>query len=75
MFWKDTAERVIRTALQAAAAAILALWISAGSFDAIDWNDVWKVGLFAAGLSLLTALASMRVGDSDSASVLSRGEE
>lgn len=70
MFWKDTAERVVRTVLQAAAAAVLALWISAGSFDGIDWNDVWKVAVFAGGLSLLTALASMRVGGSDSASML-----
>ena len=70
MFWKDTAERVIRTAIQAGAAAILALWISAGSWDAIDWNDVWKVGVFAAGLSLLMALAGKPVGDKDSGSIL-----
>ncbi|GIV03630.1 MAG: hypothetical protein KatS3mg015_2460 [Fimbriimonadales bacterium] len=72
MFWKDTIERVVRTAVQAAAAAVLAVWIEAGSFDRIDWQVVWQVAVFAAGAALLTALASMRVGDPDSASLLSR---
>lgn len=75
MFWKDTVERVVRTAIQAAAAAVLAVWIEAGSFANIDWTVVWQVAVFAAGASLLMALASMRVGDSDSASLLSKPEE
>jgi hypothetical protein len=70
MFWKDTVERVVRTAIQAAAAAVLAVWIEAGSFDNIEWTVVWQVAVFAAGASLLMALASMKIGDPNSASVL-----
>lgn len=75
MFWKDTIERVVRTAIQAAAGAVLAVWISAGSFSEIDWTVVWQVAVFAAGASVLTALASQRVGDPNSASVLSPPDE
>jgi hypothetical protein len=75
MFWLDTVERTIRTAVQAAAAAVLAVWIEAGSFDRIDWTVVWQVAVFAAGASVLTALAARPVGDSDSASVLGRADE
>jgi hypothetical protein len=70
MFWKDTIERVVRTTIQAAAAAVLAVWIEAGSFGNIDWNVVWQVALYAAGLSLLMALAAKPIGDPDSPSVL-----
>lgn len=69
-FWKDTAERVARTAIQAAAAAVLAVWIAAGSFDQIDWTVVWQVAVFAAGASVLMALASKPIGDPESPSVL-----
>lgn len=75
MFWLDTVERTIRTAVQAAAAAVLAVWIEAGSFDRIDWTVIWQVAVFAAGASVLTALAARPVGDSDSASVLGRADE
>lgn len=75
MFWKDTLERVVRTALQAAGAAVLAVWIEAGSFGNIDWTVVWQVAVFAAGASLLMAVAAMKVGSPDSASVLSPPEE
>lgn len=67
---KDTIERVVRTAIQAGAAAVLAVWIEAGSFADIDWTVVWQVFVFAAGASLLMALASKPIGDSNSASVL-----
>lgn len=70
MFWKDTIERVVRTTIQVVAAAVLALWIDAGSFSNIDWNVMWQVAAYAAGLSLLMALASKNIGAKDSASVL-----
>ena len=71
MFWKDTVERVLRTAVQAGAAAVLAVWIEAGSFADIDWTVVWQVFVFASGASLLMAIATKNVGsNSDSASVL-----
>lgn len=71
MFWKDTLERTVRTAIQAAAAAVLALWVQAGSFDEIDWNAMWQVALFAAGFTVLSALATKNAGSSsDTPSVL-----
>jgi Putative lactococcus lactis phage r1t holin len=70
MFVRDTIERTARTAVQAAAAAVLALWIQAGSFSEIDWSAMWQVALFAAGFTVLTAVASKPVGDSNSASLL-----
>ena len=70
-FTLDTIERTARTVLQSSAAAILALWIQAGSFSNLDWNAMWQVAVFAAGFTLLTALAAKPVGDNpDSASVL-----
>jgi hypothetical protein len=71
----DTAERVARTTLQASAAAILALWIQAGSFDEIDWNAMWKVGLFAAGLTLLTAIVGNQTGSKDNTSFVTPKED
>lgn len=70
-FWADTIERTIRTAIQVSAAAVLALWIEAGSFSGIDWTVMWQAALFAAGLSVLMALAGKQIGDSESPSVLS----
>jgi hypothetical protein len=70
MYWRDTIERVARTVVQAAAAAVLALWIQAGSFDQIDWSTLWQVAVFAGGAALLTAIVAKPVGDSDSASFL-----
>ena len=70
-FTLDAVERTVRTILQSSAAAILALWIQAGSFSNLDWNAMWQVAVFAAGFTLLTALAAKPVGDTpDSASVL-----
>lgn len=69
-YWKDTVERTVRTVVQAAAAAILALWIQAGSFSEIDWSAMWQVAVFAAGFTILTALAGKTVGDPQSPSLL-----
>lgn len=69
-FWKDTLERTARTAVQASAAAVLALWIQAGSFSALDWSAMWQVAVFASGFTILTALASKPVGDPESPSLL-----
>jgi hypothetical protein len=58
----DTIERTVRTVVQAAAAAILALWVQAGSFDKLDWSAMWKVAVFAGGFTVLTALVGGRNG-------------
>ena len=67
-FTRDAIERVVRTVVQAALAAVLAVWVSAGSFSDIDWNTVWQVALYAGGLALLTALAAKSAGSSNDAS-------
>lgn len=69
-FSMDVLERTVRTVIQASAAAILALWIQAGSFSKLDWNAMWQVAVFSAGFTVLTALAAKPVGDPTSASVL-----
>jgi hypothetical protein len=65
---KDTVERVARTTIQVAAAAVLALWIQAGSFSELDWTAMWQASVFAAGLSLLMAIAGKSTGSPDDAS-------
>lgn len=70
MFWKDTIERVARTVFQAVVAAVAAVIVGSGGWDAIDWEIVWKTGAFAGIVALLMALASKPIGDSDSAGVL-----
>lgn len=67
-FTRDAVERTVRTVIQSAAAAVLALWIQAGSFSELDWTAVWQVALFAAGFTVLTALAGKQTGDPNSAS-------
>lgn len=67
-FSKDALERIARTVVQSAAAAVLALWIQAGSFSNLDWDAVWQVALFAAGFTFLTALAGKTTGDPNTAS-------
>ena len=70
-FWKDTVERVLRTTVQTSAAAVLAVWIEAGSFNEIEWSVIWQVAAFAAGLTVLMALAGKGIGgDGDTGSVL-----
>lgn len=67
-FWKQTAERAIKSAAQ----ALLGLWVGDQAFNA--WNADWKkaagVALGGAILSVLTSLASASVGHSDSPSLV-----
>lgn len=72
--WFDIIERTVRTAIQVTAGAVLAFWIDAGSFGNIDWNTLWQIAAYAAGLSFLMALAGTRTADPDNGSVLSPPE-
>lgn len=67
-FNRDALERVVRTVVQAVVGAVLAVVIGSGGWDSLDWNVVWKTGVFAGLVALLTALAAKQSGDSDSAS-------
>lgn len=62
----DAIERTVRTVVQASAAAILALWIQAGSFDKLDWDAMWKVAVFSGGFTILTAVVGGSKGDTTS---------
>lgn len=65
-FWKDAAERAIKTFAQAAV-AILAL--SAGLID-VNWVDTVSVAGLAGVISLFTSIGSAGVGSSESASLV-----
>lgn len=71
-FKLDAVERVARTTVQVTAAAVMALWIQAGSFSNIDWTALWQTAVFAAGLSLLMALAGRQVGSNDDGSFVGK---
>ena len=66
-FLIDTAERSIKTAAQSALLAI-----GADQLDALaaDWQTVAGFALGGAVLSVLTSLASLKVGPEDSPSVV-----
>lgn len=67
-FTRDAVERVVRTVVQASIAAVLAVVVGSGGWDAISWDVVWKTGAFAGLVALLTALASKQTGSPDDAS-------
>jgi ABC-type enterobactin transport system permease subunit len=73
-FKTDALERTLRTTVQVTAAAVLALWIQAGSFGNLDWQAVWQTAAFAAGLSLLMALAGRQVGSNDDGSFVKKND-
>jgi hypothetical protein len=63
-FWKDAAERAIRTAAQ----ALLALWATnvSGVLE-VDWVQAGSVAALAALTSVLMSIVATNVGDHDSA--------
>lgn len=65
-FWRDTAERAVRTFAQSALAT---MGVGAVNVLTVDWQGVLGVGAGAAVISLLMSLASERVGDPGTASV------
>jgi hypothetical protein len=63
-FWKDTAERAIRTAAQ----ALLALWATdVTGVLAVDWVQAGSVAALAALTSILMSIIATGVGDKDTA--------
>ena len=66
-FWKDAAERAIRTAAQ----ALLALWATdVSGVLAVDWVQAGSVSALAALMSLLMSVAASGTGSQDSASTI-----
>ncbi|HBJ73756.1 MAG TPA: holin [Actinobacteria bacterium] len=68
-FWKDAAERAIKTAAQ----ATLALFTTnmTGILE-VDPVQTFSVAALAAVVSVLTSVVSSKVGDDDSASVVNQ---
>lgn len=67
-FTGDAIERVVRTTFQAAIAAVLAVVVGSGGWDAISWDIVWKTAAFAGLVALMTALAAKKTGSPNDAS-------
>jgi hypothetical protein len=70
-FWKDTAERAVKTFAQSMA-AVLTAGVT-GVLD-VDWMNALSVSLLAALVSVLTSVGSGYVGD-DSASAVKLNKE
>ncbi|WP_285120196.1 holin [Lactococcus petauri] len=70
-FWKDTAERAVKTFAQSMA-AVLTAGVT-GVLD-VDWINALSVSLLATLVSILTSVGSGYVGD-DSASVMKLNKE
>lgn len=66
-FWKDTAERVVKTFAQALVAVLA---VGTPIFD-IDWGQGLGVAATAAVASLLTSIASIGAADKGTASLVS----
>ncbi|WP_427928315.1 holin [Agrobacterium cavarae] len=66
-FWKDAAERAIRTSAQ----ALLALWATdiSGVLE-VDWVQAASVAALAAITSMLMSIAATGVGNSQDASAI-----
>lgn len=63
-FWKDAAERAIRTAAQ----ALLALWATdVTGVLAVDWVQAGSVAALASLTSILMSIIATGVGDRDTA--------
>jgi hypothetical protein len=67
LFWRDAAERAVKTFAQ----AVLATF-GAGALDVLhaDWGNALALGGGAAALSVLTSLVSSQVHDPESASLV-----
>lgn len=67
LFWSATAERAIKTLAQ----SLVALFVAGQTILTIDWKQALAVAGTAAVLSILTSLASARVGAFDGPSLTS----
>jgi hypothetical protein len=66
-FWKQTAERAIKTAAQVA----LSFWVvgQTGILD-VDWQQFWSIVGLSAIASVLTSLVGSGVNDADTPSMV-----
>lgn len=67
VFWKDAAERAVKSGAQA---VVLALGGDAFNVWSIDWQTISGIGLGGLALSLLTSVASAGVSNRGTASLV-----
>lgn len=72
-FWKDTAERAIKTLAQTLIAVLVVGGVVLNIFT-VDWMNALGIGLGAMVVSVLTSILSSFVGTSDTASLVSNSE-
>lgn len=70
-FWKESLERAVKTAAQAAVAFFV---VGETGVADVDWQTVGGVAVIAALVSVLTSLASAPFGQPDSPSLV-RGDQ
>jgi len=66
LFWVATAERALKTFAQ----ALVALFIAGQTILTIDWQQALAVSVTAAVVSVLTSIASSRLGPFDGPSLV-----
>ena len=66
-FWKDAAERAIKTTAQTALAT---MGTTAVAITSLDWGQIAAISATGGVLSILTSIASTGRGDADSASLV-----
>lgn len=72
LFWRDAAERAVKTFAQA---SIATLGVGAVDLLATNWVGALTVGGGSAVVSVLTSLASQRAGDPGTASAVHLGAQ
>lgn len=66
IFWKDTAERAVKTFAQSLAAVLTAG--ATGVLD-VDWKNAVSVALLATLVSVFTSIGSGTVGDQSASAI------
>ena len=69
LFWRDTSERATKTFAQT---LVVILGVGAVDLMSVGWVQALSVSGGSALLSLLSSIASARVGDSDSPSLITK---
>ena len=70
-FWKDAAERAVKTAAQA---AVVVVGADVANVFELDWNEMAGLSIGAALLSVLTSIASEPFGEKGTASLVGGSE-
>lgn len=67
VFWRDAAERAIKTFAQALLSVIAVAGVTVLT---VDWVEAFAIGATAALVSVLTSIVSVKIGEEDTASLV-----